>query len=389
MTTSKQSTATNLVEVVFQQDLTKQGLADLRKKYPKSFTLNMKDDGDFKEARKIRTERNKLTKAINDRRISFTSELKGHGDDLISKVNEIYDPIVIAFEEEDKHRKEEAARIKAEHDAMLEKQRLEIADIKGFIQQCKGKDSQYIADALESVDLIETDVFHKDVIHEAIDTKKEVIDTLNEMYQTAKANEKVEAEREELRAQQAQLEKERTIENRINNLRNNPMEYLGKPSQMIQDRITQLENYTPSANDFGPRLDEVIQLQAQVIQQLRMMLTQAKLVEAAQVQTQAEHAPQETTHEAAPTYENEPVSDTQTTATHTELNVNTPLLGSTIHSDVFESSQEITGYQPLQVWPSDQERAESDVLDSVCDQLEVAESHILFLEAELNKALAA
>ena len=34
-------------------------------------------------------------------------------------------------------------------------------------------------------------------------------------------------------------------------------------------------------------------------------------------------------------------------------------------------------------------RAENDELDRVCDQLEVAESHIAFLEAELNKALAA
>ncbi len=384
MTTAKQSTATNLVEVVFQEDLTKQGLAELRKKYPKTFKLDMQDDNDFKEARKIRTERNKLAKAINDRRISFTSELKDHGDDLINKIDAIYNPIITAFEAEDKRRKEEAARIKAEHEAMLDKQRLEIAEFKGFIQQCKGKDSQYIADALESVDLIETDSFHKDIIHEAIDAKKEVIDTLNEMYQTAKANEKVEAERAELRAKEEKIEKERTIENRINKLRNSPMDFFGKSSQVIQDRITQLENYTPTESDFGPRLDEVIQLQAQVIQQLRMMLTQAKQLES--VNSVAQPVEDQVTSQDVHSVQQAQFEQQEDNQLQSQ---DAPLLGGTIKSDVFEAASTTDGYIPLELWPSAMDRAENEELDRVCDQLEVAESHIAFLEAELNKALAA
>ena len=73
--TTNQSAATNLVEVVYQEDLTKKGLADLRKQYPKSFSLDMSDEDEFKQGRKIRTERNKLVKSINDRRIGFTNEL--------------------------------------------------------------------------------------------------------------------------------------------------------------------------------------------------------------------------------------------------------------------------------------------------------------------------
>ena len=169
---TNQSTATNLVEVVFQEDLTKKGLADLRKQYPKSFSLDMAKDDEFKQGRKIRTDRNKLVKAINDRRIGFTNELKAYGDDLIAKVDVIYDPIINAFELEDKRRKEEAARIAKEREEFLNKQRHDIADMSYFIEQSKGKGSQYIADTIEAVDLIDTESFDKELIHEAIDTKK-------------------------------------------------------------------------------------------------------------------------------------------------------------------------------------------------------------------------
>ena len=140
--TTNQNTATNLVEVVYQEDLTKKGLADLRKQYPKSFSLDMSDDDEFKQGRKIRTERNKLVKSINDRRIGFTNELKAYGDELISKIDVIYDPIINAFELEDKRRKEEAARIAKEREAFLNKQRQEIAQMHDFTEQCKNQSSQ-------------------------------------------------------------------------------------------------------------------------------------------------------------------------------------------------------------------------------------------------------
>jgi hypothetical protein len=162
------------------------------------------------------------------------------------------------------------------------------------------------------------------------------------------------------------------------------MDFFGKSSQVIQDRITQLENYTPTESDFGPRLDEVIQLQAQVIQQLRMMFTQAKQLESVnsvaqpiedQVTSQDVHSVQQAQFEQQ---ENNQLQSQDS-----------PLLGGTIKSDVFETSTNTDGYIPLDLWPSAVDRAENDELDRVCDQLEVAESHIAFLEAELNKALAA
>lgn len=400
---SEQSTtATNLVEIVFQEDLTKQGLADLRKKYPKKLTLDMKDDGDFKEGRKIRTERNKLVESIKRRRLDFTAEVKTYADDLSAKVNDIFKPIVVAFEDEDTFRKEEAARKAAEREAFLNKQRQEIADIRYFIEQCKGQPAKFIADTIESVDLIETDIFDKEIIHDAIDTKKEVLETLNGMYQAAKAAEAVEAEREQLRiqqeaiAQQERLQKQaQEIEQRINNLRNDPMNYFGKPSQDVMARIQQLENFTPSEDKFGNRTNEVSQVLAQVIQQLTMMHTQQLQVEQAQQTASQVEAQQVEQLQADVTRAAEQDAATERAEQHqalTDVNrmldQNEPLLGNNFKSPVFENGEKL-GYDPLDLWPSDRDRADNDELDRICNQLMHAESYIELLEQRLNKALAA
>lgn len=405
---TNQSTATNLVEVVFQEDLTKKGLADLRKQYPKSFSLDMTQDDEFKQGRKIRTERNKLVKAINDRRIGFTNELKAYGDDLIAKVDVIYDPIINAFELEDKRRKEEAARIAKEREEFLNKQRHDIADMSYFIEQSKGKDSQFIADTIEAVDLIDTESFDKELIHEAIDTKKGVLETLNNMYQAAKAAEAVEAEREQLRIQQEAIEQEqrkqeqaRVIEQRIDNLRRDPMSYKDSSSDVITARITQLENYTPPESDFGERTEEVCQIKLEVIAELKDRLEMAQFkeekqqrqaeVEAQQIEqlqadtTQA--AAQDAATESAEQQEREALAEVNRMPDQDE-----PLFGGATKSATFENkiaSKPLTTYAPLDLWPSDIDRAENDELDRICDHLNYAEDVIEHLQRELNKAYAA
>ena len=394
--TTNQSTATNLVEVVYQEDLTKKGLADLRKQYPKSFSLDMTDDDEFKQGRKIRTERNKLVKAINDRRIGFTNELKAYGDELISKIDVIYDPIINAFELEDKRRKDEAARIAKEREAFLNKQRDEIAQMNDFTQQCQGQGSQFIADTIEAVDLIDTESFDKELIHEAIDTKKNIIEALNTMYQTAKAAEAVEAEREQLRIQQEAIKQEQQkqeqaqeIGERINNLRNDPMNYFDKSSAEIAARIEKLDQFTPTNEKFGNRLDEVIQVLAQVIQQLKMMHQQKIQLESVAVTAAPEpqaQVSQEPVEQSAPIEQQEHEALTEV---NRMLDQDEPLLGNEFKSAVFENTSAPTGYTPLSLWPSSQDRADNDELDRVCDQLDIAESYIEVLEQRLNKAHAA
>lgn len=397
--------STQIIPFVFSENVTDTTIKDLRKQYPKKLNLDMSIDKDFSAARKIKTERNKVTKAIDDKRKAYCGEVKEYADKLIADIDKIYTPYITAFEAEDKRRKEEAARIAKEREAFLAKQRDEIAQMGYFTEQCKGKNSQFIADTIEAVDLVDTEAFDKELIHEAIDTKKNILETLNSMYQAAKAAEAVEAEREQLRiqqeaiAQQERLQKQaQEIEQRISNLRNDPMNYFGKSSQDVMARIKQLESFTPTEENFGNRTNEVAQVLAQVVQQLTMMHTQQLQVEQAQQatnQAQAQQieqlqadidqaAEQDAATERAEQQEREALAEVNRSQYQDE-----PLLGNEFKSAVFESTSAPTGYTPLDIWPSSQDRAESDELDRVCDQLALAESYIDALEQRLNKALAA
>ncbi|TVU79887.1 hypothetical protein FQP85_22100 [Pseudoalteromonas neustonica] len=415
MSTSKVSPDSKVV-ALFSNVLTKKGIEDLRSEFPSDLVFDMSDDAIFKDARKKRTRRNKLIEAISRARIDYSNELKNYADDLESDVTKIFSVVVDPFEAEDQRRKEEAARIAKEREEFLNNQRTEIYGMRSFIEQSKNQNSQFIADTIESVDLIETESFDKELIHEAIDTKKDVLETLNNMYQAAKAAEAVEAEREQLRIQQEAIEAEqrkqeqaRVIEQRIDNLRRDPMNYKDSPSSTIAARITQLESYTPPASDFGDRVDEVIALKADVIVELQDRLEMAQFkeekqqrqieaqaaVEAQQQAAQADlNAQRNAEHQAIKAEQSSSLPlEQQEHEALTEVNrmlgQDEPLLGESFKSPVFENSGPMIGYQPLRTWPSSQDRAESEELDRICDQLDLAESYIEVLEQRLNKAIAA
>ena len=195
----------NLVEIVFQNELTKNGLDELRNKYPSDLVVDMSSDEEFKQARKTRTEMNKLVDAINRRRIDVSSEIKSHGDSLIKQVEEIYSVVVQPFEIEDKRRKEIAAEEKRKYEEKILAERQQIQQINLFVSDCSGKSSEYIQGVIESVDLIETDGFHKDLIHEAIQVKKNTLDLLSNALQQAIINEQAEEQRKAAEAQVAEM----------------------------------------------------------------------------------------------------------------------------------------------------------------------------------------
>ena len=173
------------------------------------------------------------------------------------------------------------------------------------------------------------------------------------------------------------------------------MNYFGKPSQDVMARIQQLENFTPSEDKFGNRTNEVNQVLAQVIQQLTMMHTQQLQVEQAQQVTSQVESQQVEQLQADVTRAAEQDAATERAEQHqalTDVNrmldQNEPLLGNNFKSPVFENGEKL-GYDPLDLWPSDRDRADNDELDRICNQLIHAESYIELLEQRLNKALAA
>ena len=199
----------SLVPKVFDEELTEEGLRELRGKYPSEVVWDMSDDKQFKQARKVRTERNKLVESVNRKRIDVTSDLKAYADNLSGDINSALEHIIEPFEAEDARRKEAAARIKREYEERLNGERAHINDIRSFVTRSRGQDSEYIEGVIESVDLIDTDCFHKDLIHDAITAKRETMEQLTGLLADTKAREKLEAEQAKIRAEQAKLDADR------------------------------------------------------------------------------------------------------------------------------------------------------------------------------------
>lgn len=393
--------STEIVQFVFIESVNENTLKDLRKKYPKKLNLDMSIDADFKAARKIKTEFNKITKDIDARRIAYSAEVKVYGDNLIADLGKIYNPYISAFEAENKRQKDEKARIEKEHQEMLSNQREEVQGIKSFIDTCMGQSALFIAETIQAVDEIDTDVFHKDVIHEAIEVKKYVRAQLDTLYDAAKNQERLEAERAELEEKQAQLAKEQAerqklideenekaaraaeIETRINNLRNDSSNYRNKSSVEIKARIAQLEQFVPTREVFEDRADEVAKLMSSVIEDHRDRLEMVEFKEAKQ--TRDTQIATVIVHEEIAQEQANPAPTTSNHSGRKELvdptDDNSNIFGK---SELLESIPDKFNkpwYEPLSVWPSDQARADNHDLHVICCQLEKAE---LFIDENLS-----
>jgi len=277
---------TQIIKQIFSNEITEIGLAELREKYPEDLVVNMTDDSEFKAARKTRTEKNKLVEALNRRRLDVTGEIKKYGDSLIDQVENIYDVVVLPFEKENEIRKEKAAEEARKLEELLNKERAQIKEIHGFVDMCRGKDSKFIQGKIEAVDLIETDIFHKDVIHEAIEAKKQTLADLSQLLSDTIVREKVEVEREELRIKQAEADEkirkaaaDQKITDRINNIRNKSIGFIGKSSEVVNAEILLLSRLKVSESAFGDRVSEATTAVEVVISQLNLIHTQAEQME--------------------------------------------------------------------------------------------------------------
>jgi hypothetical protein len=274
-----------IIEKLFSNEITENGLVELQKKYPKNLKRNMKNETEFKAARKTRTEMNKLVEKIDQRRKDASTELKDFGDSLISQVTDIYDVVVLPFKKENQFRTEEATKEKRKLEERLTKERAKIKEITTMLDDCINQTSEHISNIIEAVDLIETDIFHKDVIHEAIETKKETLQSLNQLLFDAKAREKLAVEREELAKKQKELDKSQKITDRINKLKSQPIDFIGKSSTEIKNQISKLRSFFITVEEFGEKKAEAEQISQTVITQLTQMLNQQLKVKQAEAIT--------------------------------------------------------------------------------------------------------
>ncbi len=266
------------LNIVFEEVTTTKELNALKARY-KGVVMDMSSDAEFKEARKVRTECNKLTKAINDRRISFTGEVKAHGDELIEKVKGIYAPIVNAFELEDGRRKEEAARIKREYEAKLSAERAKIAEIANFVSEARKSDAAGISNIIEAIDLIDCSLFMPELSQDAIIAKQEALATISEMLQQRAQFEAAEKARIEAEEKAAEVQKAQFVEAEINKIKMMPLNAMGKNSAEIQTLIDNVELIQIHESTFGERYQEAVGVVDTAKQQLSALLQQTKMLE--------------------------------------------------------------------------------------------------------------
>jgi len=272
----------SLVETVFEKELTKKGLEDLRVKYPEDLKVDMSDDAEFKAARKTRTEKNKLVEAINRKRIDFTTELKNYSDGIIDTIGNIYDVVTLPFESENERRQAEAEKAAKEKQALLDLELAQIKDIASFYDSATGKSSGEISDIIESVDLIEVDHFDKELIHEAMDVKKSTLEKLDALLSDTKNREILNAEREKLAEEAEAAAKKAVIIDRLNTLKMIPTTMFGKSSEDIGKKILSIKSFSITVEEFGDFADEGKNAVTTVISQLETMESQQKTVEEAE-----------------------------------------------------------------------------------------------------------
>ena len=273
-------------------NLTEQGLLKLTEQ-KKGLVIDVKSEAGFKLARKERTEQNKTVKNIDDLGIAGKHSVDAARVILKDRVIKIYAPIVTAFEEEDKIRKEKAKKKEVAEASRIKLIKDEINNLRQFALNLTGKDSAYLQDIIESVDLIDVSINFAELTQEAIIVKKETLSDLNVALTTAIQNEQLAIEREKLRTER--LEQEET--NRINELKTKAQERLntlmmipsglfGKSSFDIGVKINSIENYEIQESEFGELFNQANQTKQQVIQQLTSMGENQELVESAKKEKQ-------------------------------------------------------------------------------------------------------
>lgn len=274
------------ISVLFENEMTEKGLIELRVKYPADIVHDMSDPDQLKAARKVRTEKNKLVENIKTRRINVTSDIKVKADELTGEVELIYATVVGPFEKQLEINKLAKEKEERELKELLDGQREEISELNKFVTDSIGKASSHISGVVESVDLIDTSFFHKDIIHEAIETKANVLSRLGELLSQALNEEALQVQREaldkqqeEAAAAQAIVDSKAKAQERLNNLMMIPAGFYGKSSEEINDKIKSLENYNVLESQFGELFDQACQCKTQVISQLGIMGDQQIKVE--------------------------------------------------------------------------------------------------------------
>jgi len=182
-------------------------------------------------------------------------------------------------------------REKREKEERLARLREKIAGIRGFVGKARGLESAEVAKLIEEVDAIDCSKDFYDLSVEAAEARTETLTYLNEIYSERLQFEISEKERKELEERQKEDERKRLIENKLNDLKMIPINFMGKSSKEIGEKLEALSGWEPKEEQFGELHAEAVEALNIVIQQLEQAKTGAEVIEkAAEDERKAEAA---------------------------------------------------------------------------------------------------
>lgn len=222
---------------------------------------------------------------------------------------------------------------------------------------------------------------------------KTLLERMDSLIEPAQAAYRAEDERKQ-KEEEARISKAQNAMDWMRGLCNNAMM---ADSAKITEMIEKLESKELEPELFQELLADATNLKEQTLQSLRMALQLKQQAEEQQRQLeeqQKQMAEMQRKQQASEPQQEEP-SPTQAEATATE-----EVAPQSVTEAGSEKQKYLTppskrqpakkvSYQHLQQWPSDQDRADNDQLDDICNKLEEAETYIDYLHAQINKAEAA
>jgi hypothetical protein len=199
----------NKILAIFTDTVTEGALETITAKH-KGLVHDFSNEAEFKAARKVNTEMNKLLKAVDTVGIAAAKQVTALRNDFKDQIEEAYSGTVYPFYIEDQKRKNEAQRIKDEKDARLAEQSAKLAMIKGASARAMHLPIDDIEDILQEVMSIDLAFFDEDMQQEAKSSKEISLAQLQDAFKFAGQKEEMRKAEEIQRAELADKDDEIT-----------------------------------------------------------------------------------------------------------------------------------------------------------------------------------
>lgn len=176
------------IVAIFNDTVTDNALADIAKKHD-GLVHDFGNEEQFKAARKVNTEMNKLLKAVDTVGIAAAKQVTTTRNELKEKIELAYSGTVTPFSIEDQKRKDEAKRIKEKQEARIAEQQAKLNIIKGAAARAIHLPIDDIEDILQEVMSIDLEFFDDEMKEEARAAKEISLSALQDAFRFAEERE--------------------------------------------------------------------------------------------------------------------------------------------------------------------------------------------------------